>query len=501
MSQTLSVLQQAVGLPDTPNAGTVTITAITADSRAVSPGTLFAALPGVKMDGRTFIASAVENGAAAILAPKGTDWPANVPQRPLVLADEPRHALAVMAATLAGPQPEQLVAITGTNGKTSTADFVRQLWALQGLTAAAVGTLGLTGTDLPPIAMPSLTTPDPVALANGLAALAQAGVQHVALEASSHGLEQHRLDGLRIAAAGFTNLTRDHLDYHGTVDAYRQAKLKLFADLLPSGGIAAANADMDSTTLAALRTIAAPRNLHLRTVGEAGETLRLLEHTPLPSGQELVLDVNGTRRAVTLALPGRFQADNALLAAALAAPDDAALLHMVDLLPRLQGVRGRMERAVVLPNGASAYVDYAHTPDALARLLASLRPHALGRLIVVFGAGGDRDKGKRPLMAQEAVKGADIAIITDDNPRTENPASIRADVKAGAPTALEIGDRRTAIAEALAMLGPQDVLVVAGKGHEQGQIIGTDVHPFDDADVIRTLAGQNTPTARQVAGV
>lgn len=501
MSQTLSALQQAVGLPDTPNAGAVTITAITADSRAVSPGTLFVALPGVKMDGRTFIASAVENGAAAILAPKGTDWPANVPHRPFVLADEPRHALAVMAATLAGPQPEQLVAITGTNGKTSTADFVRQLWALQGLKAAAVGTLGLTGRDLPPIAMPSLTTPDPVALANGLAALAQAGVQHVALEASSHGLEQHRLDGLRIAVAGFTNLTRDHLDYHGTVDAYRQAKLKLFADLLPSGGIAAANADMDSTTLAALRTIAATRNLHLRTVGEAGETLRLLEHTPLPSGQKLVLDVNGTRRTVTLALPGRFQADNALLAAALAAPDDAALLHMVDLLPRLQGVRGRMERAIVLPNGASAYVDYAHTPDALARLLASLRPHALGRLIVVFGAGGDRDKGKRPLMAQEAVKGADIAIITDDNPRTENPASIRADVKAGAPTALEIGDRRTAIAEALTMLGPQDVLVVAGKGHEQGQIIGTDVHPFDDADVIRTLAGQNTHTAHQVAGV
>jgi UDP-N-acetylmuramoyl-L-alanyl-D-glutamate--2,6-diaminopimelate ligase len=443
----------------------------------------------------------LKTGAAAILAPKGTDWPANVPQRPLVLTDEPRHALAVMAATLAGPQPEQLVAITGTNGKTSTADFVRQLWALQGLKAAAVGTLGLTGIDLPPIAMPSLTTPDPVALANGLAALAQAGVQHVALEASSHGLEQHRLDGLRISAAGFTNLTRDHLDYHGTVDAYRQAKLKLFADLLPSGGIAAANADMDSATLAALRTIAVTRNLHLRTVGEAGETLRLLEHAPLPSGQKLVLDVNGTRRTITLALPGRFQADNALLAAALAAPDDAALLRMVDLLPRLQGVRGRMERAVVLPNGASAYVDYAHTPDALVRLLASLRPHALGRLIVVFGAGGDRDKGKRPLMAQEAVKGADIAIITDDNPRTENPASIRADVKAGAPTALEIGDRRTAIAEALAMLGPQDVLVVAGKGHEQGQIIGTDVHPFDDADVIRTLAGQNTHTARQVAGV
>ncbi|CEF40018.1 UDP-N-acetylmuramoylalanyl-D-glutamate--2,6-diaminopimelate ligase [Acetobacter senegalensis] len=487
------------GHPSDTLSGNVSVTAITADSRAVMPGTLFAAVPGVKADGRAFIASAVEKGAVAVLAPTGTTWPENVPERPLVLTPNPRHALAVMAAALAGPQPENLVAITGTNGKTSTADFLRQLWALQGLKAAGLGTLGLTGVDLPPITMPALTTPDPVALANGLAALARAGVQHVALEASSHGLEQNRLDGLHLSAAGFTNLTRDHLDYHGTVEAYREAKLKLFADLLPSGRIAAANADMDSVTLDALRAIARTRNLTLRTVGEAGETIRLITHTPLPSGQELVLDVGGQKHTLSLALPGRFQVDNALLAAALAAPDDAALMQKVDLLPQLQGVRGRMERAVVLPNGASAYVDFAHTPDALARLLASLRPHALGRLIVVFGAGGDRDKGKRPLMAQEAERGADIAIITDDNPRTEDAAAIRADVKAGAPDALEIGDRRAAIAEALAMLGPQDVLVVAGKGHEQGQIIGTEVHPFDDADVLRTLAGQSLANAAPAA--
>lgn len=494
MSQPLLALCHTVGAtlqPATVEGSTsaTLIQAITADSRTVTQGTLFAALPGTKSDGRSFIANAVAQGASAVLAPLGTQWPQDVPQRPMVLVENPRHALALIATQLAGPQPEQLVAITGTNGKTSTADFLRQLWALQGQKAAAIGTLGLTGTNLPPVAMPPLTTPDPVALATGLAALAKAGVQHVALEASSHGLEQNRLDGLHLRAAGFTNLTRDHLDYHGTLDAYRQAKLRLFADLLPCGHLAAANADMEPTTLAALRSLASQRNLTLRTVGEKGESIRLLAQRALPSGQELDLALGGQRHTVTLALPGRYQVDNALLAAALAAHSDAALPHILALLPALKGVRGRMEQAVVLPNGASAYVDYAHTPDALARLLASLRPHATGRLVVVFGAGGDRDKGKRPLMAQEAAKGADIAIITDDNPRTENAATIRAEVKAGAPKALEIADRRTAIAEALAMLGPHDVLVVAGKGHEQGQIIGTEIHPFDDASVLRALAG------------
>lgn len=492
MTTRLSTLLQTFGLQATGPQDDPVLTAITPDSRAVKPGTLFVALPGTKVDGRAFIPAAVQNGAAAVLAPTGTVWPADIPACPLVLTDTPRHVLAVLATVLAGRQPECLVAITGTNGKTSTTDFLRQIWALQGLKAAGVGTLGLTGVDGLGITMPSLTTPDPVALANGLAALAQAGVAHVALEASSHGLEQGRLDGLHLSAAGFTNLTRDHLDYHGTLEAYRAAKLKLFETVLPEGALAAANADMDSQTLTELRAIAARRGLTLRLTGENGTTLRLLRHTPLPAGQELELEVCGQRQTVTLALPGRFQTDNALLAAALAAPDEASLPGIIALLPQLTGVRGRMERAVVLPNGASAYVDYAHTPDALARLLASLRPHAHGRLVVVFGAGGDRDRGKRPLMAQEAARGADIAIITDDNPRTENAAAIRAEVRTGAPEALEIGDRRQAIAEALTMLGPDDVLVVAGKGHEQGQIIGTEVHPFDDAAVLRDLATSRT---------
>ena len=490
MSTRLSTLLRALNLhattPTDPH-----ISAITADSRQAGPGVVFAALPGSRVDGRSYIGAAVQQGAAAIVAPDGTFWPQGVPERPFVTCPDPRHVLAMWASMLAGPQPAHLVAITGTNGKTSTADFIRQIWSLQGHKAAGIGTLGLTGAEGTGVTFPPLTTPDPVALANGLAALERAGVHYAALEASSHGLEQGRLDGLHLQAAGFTNLTRDHLDYHGTMAAYRTAKLKLFDTLLPHGAIAAANADMDTTTLDALHTIAHARNLRLRLTGTNGTTLRLLACHALPSGQELRISCNnGAARTVMLPLPGRFQADNALLALALAIQEDSALPAALDLLPALAGVRGRMERAVVLPNGASAYVDYAHTPDALTRLLASLRPHAHGRLIVVFGAGGDRDRGKRPLMAQAAASGADIAIITDDNPRSEDPAHIRAEVRAGAPDALEIGDRRQAITEALSMLGAKDVLVVAGKGHEQGQIIGTTVLPFDDAAVIRAVAGQ-----------
>lgn len=489
MSQPLSHLLATAGLP--PLAGQdVMIDAVTADSRAVRAGMLFVALAGTKVDGRRFIPMAVSQGAAAVLAPTGTEWPADVPPRPLIMADNPRHVLALMAATLAGPQPPALVAVTGTNGKTSTTDFIRQLWTLQGYQAAGIGTLGLTGATPGNITLPALTTPDPVSLANTLAALEQHGVHHVALEASSHGLKQDRLDGLQFSAAGFTNLTRDHLDYHGTMAAYRDAKLRLFSTLVPQGGLVAANADMDPETLHVLRAIAHDRAQNLRLVGENGDSLRLSACTPTPAGQELTLECDGRVHHVLLPLPGRFQVDNALLAVALATPAHGALSDTLALLPQLTGVRGRMERAVLLPNGACAYVDYAHTPDALARLLTSLRPHARGRLVLVFGAGGDRDSGKRALMGQEAAQGADIAIITDDNPRTENPATIRAAIRTGAPNALEIPDRRTAIADALALLEPEDVLVVAGKGHEQGQIIGTDILPFDDADIIRTLAGQ-----------
>ncbi|EHH68646.1 UDP-N-acetylmuramoyl-L-alanyl-D-glutamate--2,6-diaminopimelate ligase [Gluconobacter morbifer] len=460
------------------------ISAVTADSRQVRPGTLFFALRGTRQNGAAFIPQAVANGAVAIVA----DHPAEA-SVPVILRPDASHVLARMASLLAGPAPAFLAAVTGTNGKSSTVEFLRQLWLLQGYRAASLGTLGLiSDTDvLPP---PSLTTPDPVSLANTLAALATAGVDHVALEASSHGLEQHRLDGLRLKAAGFSNLTRDHLDYHGTIEAYRTAKLRLFDDLLPAEGIAAVNADMDPDTLNALQAAAAQRGMTLRTVGRTGTTLRLLDATPTPSGQILRIALRGTELPpVSLSLPGLFQADNALLAAAMCWENEDDAMAVLECLPKLTGVRGRCERAAELSNGAAAYVDFAHTPDALERVLGSLRPHTAGRLVVVFGAGGDRDRGKRPLMGEIAARMADLAIVTDDNPRTENPAEIRSEIHAACPDALEIADRRSAIAAGLNALGQGDILVVAGKGHEQGQIVGTTILPFDDRTVVRELAG------------
>nr|WP_294509736.1 UDP-N-acetylmuramoyl-L-alanyl-D-glutamate--2,6-diaminopimelate ligase [uncultured Rhodopila sp.] len=461
------------------------IAGVTADSRHVVPGDLFAALPGTRVDGRDYIADAVKRGAVAVLAPSGTIWPEGVPQRPIIYDVEPRRCLARIAAVLAGPQPETVVAVTGTNGKTSTVEFTRQLWASAGEKAASLGTLGLIAPGFEP--GPGLTTPDPVSLAETLAGLARHGVSRAAIEASSHGMDQFRLDGVRLAAAAFTNLTRDHLDYHGTLEAYRLAKLRLFEVLLPEGAPAIAYAEMDPATLDALREIAQRRRLDLRSVGETGDFFRLIDARPRPDGQDLTILADGRRHQVVLNLPGRFQADNALVAAALA--ETLGLSGALERLPALHGVRGRMERAVLLPNGAAAYVDYAHTPDALERLLSALRPHTTGRLHVVFGAGGDRDRGKRPLMGQAAARLADCLIVTDDNPRSEDPATIRAAIMAACPAASEIGDRATAIETALNDLGPGDVLVVAGKGHEQGQIVGSTVLPFDDASVIRRLAG------------
>jgi UDP-N-acetylmuramoyl-L-alanyl-D-glutamate--2,6-diaminopimelate ligase len=462
------------------------ITGMSADSRAVGEGFLFAALPGAQSDGRDFIGAAVARGAAAVLAPEGTVWPPAVPARPMLMHKQPRRAWALLAAAREGLQPETVVAVTGTNGKTSTVDFLRQLWTLQGDVAASLGTLGLIAPGHP--GGTGLTTPDPVALARMFAGLAREGVTHAAIEASSHGLDQFRLDGVRLAAAGFSNLTRDHLDYHGSIEAYRAAKLRLFAELLPQGGLAVVNADMDQVTLAAIREIAQARRLVLRLVGEAGTDCRLLGVTALPHGQVLRISLaGGAARDIELALPGRFQADNALMAAALAAATGVA--DAFGKLAGLRGVRGRMELVVTLPHGASAYVDYAHTPDALARLLAALRPHTQGRLVCVFGAGGDRDAGKRPLMGDVVRRLADLAIVTDDNPRGENPAAIRAAILAACPAAREIGDRQAAIAAGLSLLRAGDVLVVAGKGHEQGQTIGAEVLPFDDAAVLRALAG------------
>jgi UDP-N-acetylmuramoyl-L-alanyl-D-glutamate--2,6-diaminopimelate ligase len=403
----------------------------------------------------------------------GTEWPPGVPPRPLITEPEPRRSLAQIAAILAGAQPAQMVAVTGTNGKTSTVEFLRQIWQLAGRSAASLGTLGVTAPGFPP--GPGLTTPDPVTLADTLARLARAGVRCAAMEASSHGLHQFRLDGVQLCAAAFTNVTRDHLDYHGTMDAYRGAKLRLFAELLPQGAAAVASTALDEETLAALRAISSRRGLALLVVGPT-------RTTPRGDGQDIEID----GRTVFLPLVGRFQADNVAVAAALAAATGVA--DPLSFLPRLTGVRGRLELAARLPGGACVYVDYAHTPDALSRLIAALRPHTAGRLHIVFGAGGDRDPGKRPLMG-EAACAADRVIVTDDNPRSEDPATIRAAVMAGCPGAIEIDGREAAIAAALSDLRPGDVLVVAGKGHEQGQTIGTTVHPFDDASVIRRLAG------------
>ena len=449
---------------------------ISADSRTIRPGMLYAALPGSRLDGRDFIAEAVARGAAAVLAPTGTRWPEGVAPVPLILDAEPRRTLARLAALYEGTQPEQVVAVTGTNGKTSTVEFLRQLKQASGVRAACLGTVGVIVAG--ETAGPGLTTPDPVALAQTLAGLARDGVRAAAIEASSHGLDQYRLDGVRLAAAGFSNMTRDHLDYHGTLEAYRAAKLRLFAEVLPRGAPSVVSTELDADTMAALRAI---RGIELHSTGEDGNLIRLLRAVPRPGGQTLEIAGHG---AIDLELPGRFQAENALLAAGLAmvTGTDTAL----DLLPTLRGVRGRMELAAET-RGAAIYVDYAHTPDALERLLRALRPHTSGRLHVVFGAGGDRDRGKRPLMGAAAARLADRAIVTDDNPRSEDPASIRAAILAACPGAAEIGDRAAAIAAGLADLAPGDVLVVAGKGHEQGQTVGDTTLPFDDVSTVRRL--------------
>jgi UDP-N-acetylmuramoyl-L-alanyl-D-glutamate--2,6-diaminopimelate ligase len=355
-------------------AATLELSGATADSRRVAPGSLFAALPGARTDGRAFIGEAVGRGAAAVLAPDGTGWPDGVPGRPLLTDPLPRRLLAHIAAAFAGPQPAVIAAVTGTNGKTSTVDFLRQIWTLAGRPAASLGTLGVIAPGFP--SATGLTTPDPQVLAETLAALARSGVQHAAMEASSHGLDQFRLDGVRLAAAAFTNLTRDHLDYHRTEAAYRRAKLRLFDELLPAGAPVIASADMDPTTLAELGETARLRGLDFATVGEHGTLIRLIRTVPHPDGQIVEIAVAGAARTVALPLPGRFQADNALLAAALAMQLGAP--NALDLLPGLAGVRGRMELAVRLPNGAAVYVDYAHTPDALERLLTALRPHTAG---------------------------------------------------------------------------------------------------------------------------
>jgi UDP-N-acetylmuramoyl-L-alanyl-D-glutamate--2,6-diaminopimelate ligase len=456
------------------------IAGLTADSRQVRPGWLFAALPGSKADGARFIADAAANGAAAILAKRGTA--VALQATPVLLTSpEPRRALALLAARFHPGQPGTTVAVTGTSGKTSVADFTRQIFAALGHRAAALGTNGLVKPD--GSVYGRLTTPDPVVLHRTLAELAHEGITHLAFEASSHGLDQHRIDGVRLQAAAFTNLGRDHLDYHPTMEAYLAAKLRLFTELLPPEGVAVINADGQHADQVIPRAAMRHRTL---LVGRAGQDLRI--ESLLPDGFAQRVRVWREGKVTTIRLPflGAYQAENALVAAGLAIATGEASERVLPALETLTGVRGRLD-VMGLVRGGLVVIDYAHKPDALAAALAALRPFAQGKLVCVFGCGGDRDKGKRPIMGQIAVSLADSVIVTDDNPRSEDPSAIRADILAGATGAREIGDRAEAIRAGTRLLGAGDVLLVAGKGHETGQIVGDKVLPFSDHEVVRSL--------------
>ncbi|WP_455373560.1 UDP-N-acetylmuramoyl-L-alanyl-D-glutamate--2,6-diaminopimelate ligase [Limibacillus halophilus] len=467
--------------------GGLEIAGLTADSRQVSPGDLFAALPGSRADGRDFIDQAVAQGAVAVLAPEGTALKDYGRPVALLTDPEPRRALAKMAAAFYGRQPSRIAAVTGTSGKTSVADFTRQLWELTGERAASLGTLGLIPAGAATKAPPYLTTPDPVALHACLAEIAEGGYERLAIEASSHGLDQYRLDGLELSAAAFTNLSQDHLDYHPDMESYFQAKLRLFSELLPSDGAAVLNADVPQ--FERLAESCRARGVEVLSYGARGAALKLAEARPLPHGIALSLEIEGRKAECELSLIGAYQGHNALAAFGLALATGAEAGALLEALTKLKGVAGRLELVATTAKGAAVFVDYAHKPGALEAAIQALRPHTGKRLLCVFGAGGDRDRGKRPLMGEIATRLSDLVIVTDDNPRSEDPASIRAEILAAAPNALEIGDRAEAIAAALSEAREGDLVLIAGKGHESGQIIGDQVIPFDDAEVARRLAG------------
>ncbi len=456
------------------------VTGFAIDHRKVAPGTIFGAFEGARVNGEDFIPAAVQAGAAAVVARPE----ARVEGALHIADDNPRERFARLAAKFFAPFPETAVAVTGTNGKTSTVEMTRQLWRMRGYHAASIGTLGVTTAD--DSVSTGLTTPDIVTFLSNVAGLAREGVTHVAFEASSHGLSQYRTEGLPVRAAAFTNLSRDHLDYHGDMAAYFCAKLRLFADVLDPDGTAVVWADDPHSPR--VEELARMRGNRLVTVGEHGETLKLVAREPGLLGQELTIEAEGRAHRVNLPLIGAYQAANALVSAGLVIATGGDVAQTLADLTRLQPVRGRLERAVITQAGAPVYVDYAHTPDALDAAIAALKPHTQGRLILVFGAGGDRDTGKRAPMGQAAAAGADVVIVTDDNPRSEDPAAIRAQVLEGAPAAVEIGGRREAIRAAIEMAGAEDIVLIAGKGHEQGQIVGDLVLPFDDVSVARECA-------------
>ncbi|RHW18051.1 UDP-N-acetylmuramoyl-L-alanyl-D-glutamate--2,6-diaminopimelate ligase [Sphingomonas gilva] len=464
-----------------PGGGEVRVTGFAIDHRKVAPGTVFGAFPGARVNGEDFIADAVASGAVAVVA----DPRAKVEGALHVADRNPREKFARLAARFFAPFPETCVAVTGTNGKTSTVELTRQLWRMAGHHAASIGTLGVTTSD--ERVTTGLTTPDVVTFLANVAGLAREGVTHLAFEASSHGLSQYRTEGLPVAAAAFTNLSRDHLDYHGDMAAYFTAKLRLFAEVLDPDGTAVIWADDPQSPR--VLDLARERGNRIVTVGTRGETIRLVAREPSLLGQTLTVEAGGRTHKVMLPLIGAYQAANALTAAGLAIATGGNVEETLAILPRLQPVRGRLERAVIAQSGAPVYVDYAHTADALEAAIAALKPHAAGRLIVVFGAGGDRDQGKREPMGEVVARDADLAIVTDDNPRTEDPAHIRAAIMKTALGAIEIGDRRKAIGYAIRQAGMQDIVLIAGKGHEQGQILGDRVLPFDDVQVARECVG------------
>ncbi len=473
------LLGAKVSIPQ--GAGSVEITGLTEDSRKVAPGYLFAALPGTKVDGGKFIPAACEKGAVAILAQRGTVPPEGFPDVALITDANPRRRFALAAANFFHAQPQTAVAVTGTNGKTSVASFTRQLWEAANVPAASVGTLGVMTKDETRKLIH--TTPDPVVLHGALADLAGAGIRAVVIEASSHGLAQNRVDGVELQAAAFTNITRDHMDYHPTFEDYAYAKMRLFGEVLPPGGTAVLNADAPlSREIAAVCWARAQRVI---SVGETGEHIRLLSAEPSGHGQALVVEHDGTQHQIALPLVGGFQASNALVAAGLAIATGSEPGDVFRALERLEGAAGRLELVGTTPAGAAVYVDYAHTPDALETALNAMRPHTSGKLAVVFGCGGDRDTGKRPEMGAIAARLADKVIVTDDNPRSENPAAIRKAVLEAAPGAQDVGDRAAAIRAGLEGLTAGDILLVAGKGHETGQIVGDEVRPFDDRAEVR----------------